>query len=51
MYINQIPLEIRPYVTDIVNVRPDGNCGFCCVAALLGMGESGWPQVLHDLYE
>jgi len=51
MYINQIPSEIRPYVTNIVDVRPDGNCGYRCIAALLGMGESCWPQVRRDLYE
>lgn len=51
MYLHQIPLEMRAFVTDIVDVRSDGNCGYRCVAALLGLGESRWSEIRTQLYD
>jgi len=45
----QFPEHIHPYIEDIVNVNPDGNCGFRAIALLLGYGEEGWPIVRREL--
>jgi len=29
----------HPYILDIIDVKPDGHCGYQSIAALLGMGE------------
>jgi len=31
-YISQIPMIMRPFIEDIVNVKGDGNCGFRVIA-------------------
>ena len=49
MLLGQFPDHIHPYVEDIVNVAPDGNCGFRAIALLLGYGEEGWPIVRREL--
>lgn len=50
-YLHQIPSEFKHFVKDIIDVRSDGNCGYRCVAALLGYGESRWSQVRKELTE
>ncbi|KAL7596923.1 hypothetical protein Lser_V15G30595 [Lactuca serriola] len=47
--MNEIPYEFHPYVTDIQNVRGDGNCGFRAIAACLGYSEDNWRQIRLDL--
>ena len=41
----------HPYVVDIIDVKPDGHCGYRSIAALLGMGEESWPLIRMDLYK
>lgn len=48
-YLHQIPEDVQPFVRDIIDVKSDGNCGYRCVAALLGFGESNWSQVRREL--
>ncbi|KAC9819663.1 hypothetical protein E3N88_45211 [Mikania micrantha] len=47
-----LPL-LQPYVINIQDVQPDGNCGFRSVAVGLGFDESHWSfirqQLLHEL--
>lgn len=50
-YIDQIPEVLKSFVTDIIDVQSDGNCGFRCIAVALEMGESCWPQIRRDLQE
>jgi len=47
--LGQFPEHIHPYVDEIVNVAPNGNCGFRAIALLLGYGEEGWPIVRREL--
>ncbi|XP_058752962.1 PKS-NRPS hybrid synthetase cheA-like isoform X1 [Vicia villosa] len=45
----QFPCHIRPYITEIVNVVADGNCGFRAIASWHGYSEDGWAMVRRDL--
>ena len=45
LLMNQIPSMFHHYVTDIRNVRGDGNCGFRAIAACLGFGEDHWLYI------
>nr|KAJ0206777.1 hypothetical protein LSAT_V11C500236860 [Lactuca sativa] len=47
--MNEISYEFHPYVTNIQNVRGDGNCGFRAIAACLGYSEDNWRQIRLDL--
>ncbi|XP_071695780.1 uncharacterized protein [Rutidosis leptorrhynchoides] len=49
--LNEIPVMFRPYVTNIHNVRGDGNCGFRSVASSLGRHENCWSQIRSELLE
>jgi alpha-glucosidase len=48
-YLEQFPKSIHPYIVDIVDVEPDGNCGFRAIASLLGYTVDGWPIVRREL--
>lgn len=50
-YEMNVPEIWKPYVKKIVDVEMDGNCGFRCVAALLGIGEENWLQVRKELFQ
>ncbi|XP_058769876.1 PKS-NRPS hybrid synthetase cheA-like [Vicia villosa] len=45
----QFPCHIRPYITEIVNVVADGNCGFRAISSWHGYSEDGWAMVRRDL--
>src|SRR4051812_37384038 len=49
VYIDQIPESFREYVSQIIDVKGDGNCGFRVVRSFLGQGEDNWAQVRVDL--
>ncbi|CAM8905633.1 unnamed protein product [Rhodiola kirilowii] len=51
IYINQLPVVMHHYISDIVDVAPDDHCGFRAIAALIGYGEEGWMQVRFDLID
>ncbi|XP_058783987.1 uncharacterized protein LOC131658740 [Vicia villosa] len=38
-YLSQFPAFYHPYIDDIVDVKPDGNCGFSCISSALGWGK------------
>ena len=40
-----IPEWSYPYISDMTDVRPDGNCGFRAVAVALGMDSNRWPDI------
>jgi len=40
---------IHDSIENIVDVKVDGNCGYCAIAALLGMGEDSWSLVRNHL--
>ncbi|XP_076939793.1 uncharacterized protein LOC143608723 [Bidens hawaiensis] len=40
-----IPSWAQPFVADIKNVRPDGNCGFRSIVVGLGIHEKVWPDI------
>jgi hypothetical protein len=48
-YLEQFPKSIHPYIVDIVDVEPDGNCGFRAIASLLRYRVDGWPIVRREL--
>jgi len=40
---------IHDFINNIVDVKADGNCGYCVIAALLGMGKNSWSLVCNHL--
>ncbi|KAJ0876684.1 hypothetical protein HanPSC8_Chr11g0491291 [Helianthus annuus] len=40
-----------PYITNVQDVKPDGNCGFRSIAAGLSHDESRWPYIRHELLD
>jgi len=49
--ISYAPTFLQPYIENISNVKADGNCGFRCVAILLGKKEDQWPEIRKELME
>ncbi|XP_014490336.1 uncharacterized protein LOC106753063 [Vigna radiata var. radiata] len=49
--IDQLDSITHPFIVDVVDVVADGNCGYRCIAALLGLGEDSWPVIRNDLYK
>ena len=47
--LDQFHPNMHEYITDIVDVKADGNCGYRAIAALLGMGEESWSLVRNHL--
>lgn len=43
--------EIHHFIDDVLDVGPDGNCGYRAVGALLGRGEDSWPLIRHECLE
>jgi hypothetical protein len=50
-YVSQIPKLLQPFIIDIFNPTPDGNCGYRCLAKALGYQEDGWFQVRIEMIE
>lgn len=50
-FLNQFVVQFQPYISDIVNVDSDGNCGYRCIAALLGRTEDDWPLIRQELHK
>ncbi|XP_068466406.1 uncharacterized protein [Phaseolus vulgaris] len=48
-FLYQFPVGYHPYILDVVDVKADGHCGHCVVAAELGMGEESWAIVRMNL--
>ncbi|POW13171.1 hypothetical protein PSTT_03935, partial [Puccinia striiformis] len=44
-----IPPDLQPYITQVFDPTADRNCGFCCIAQVLGYKEDGWFQVRQEL--
>ncbi|XP_076948646.1 uncharacterized protein LOC143620984 [Bidens hawaiensis] len=40
-----VPSWSYPYISRIIDVKPDGNCGFREIAEGLGMGQKSWRKV------
>ncbi|KAH1261294.1 hypothetical protein GmHk_02G004192 [Glycine max] len=40
---------IHDSIENIVDVKPDGNCGYHAIVALLGMSEDSWSLVRNHL--
>ncbi|CAM8953518.1 unnamed protein product [Rhodiola kirilowii] len=51
IYIDQLPAVMHQYISKIVDVAPDGHCGFRAIAALIGYGEEDWMQVRAELID
>ncbi|XP_058780962.1 uncharacterized protein LOC131655076 [Vicia villosa] len=49
-YLSQFPAFFHPYIDDIVDVEPDGNCGFRYISSTLGSGEEACYDVQRQLY-
>jgi len=47
--LDQFQPFIHDFIDNIVDVKVDGNCGYCAIAALLGMGEDSWSLVCNHL--
>lgn len=48
-YIEKIPALFRNYISAIIDVLPDGHCGFRAIANIMGFGEDSWSRVRYDL--
>jgi len=48
-FISQIPMIMRPFIEDIVNVKGDDNCGFRIIARHMRMDEENHVLVCHAL--
>lgn len=48
-YADLFPVEFKGYISHIVDVLTDGNCGFRVIADCLGLDEDQWRQVRRDL--
>ena len=44
-------MNLQCYISHIVDVQPDGHCGFKVITALIGYGEEGWSQVRFEFME
>ena len=40
---------LHTYITQVQDVRPDGNCGFRAIAACLGLHQDDWSRIQSDL--
>ena len=49
--LDQFHPMTHPFIKELIDVNADGNCGYRCIAALLGMGEESWSLVQMDLYK
>ncbi|XP_058779679.1 uncharacterized protein LOC131653522 [Vicia villosa] len=49
-YLSQFPAFFHPYINDIVDVEPDGNCDFRCISSALGWGEEACYDVRRQLH-
>jgi hypothetical protein len=38
------------YIDDVIDVLPDGNCGYRVIAAELGLRQDNWNIVCMKLY-
>ncbi|XP_076937851.1 uncharacterized protein LOC143605728 [Bidens hawaiensis] len=48
-YLDQVHPIVRPFVTHIQDVAPDGNCGYRSMAVALGYNEDKWKWVQSEL--
>ncbi|XP_057456737.1 uncharacterized protein LOC130747736 [Lotus japonicus] len=49
--MEKMPIKFQPHISKIIDVLPDGNCGFRAVAALLGMGEHLWHDIRKKMID
>ena len=49
--LNQFHPCIQDSIENIIDVKVDGNCGYCAIAALLGMGEELRSLVRNHLHK
>ncbi|XP_076942065.1 uncharacterized protein LOC143611814 [Bidens hawaiensis] len=51
MFRSVIPSWAHPFIADIKNVCPDGNCGFRSIAVGLGIHEKLWPDIWRAMQD
>lgn len=51
LFIDSLPVGLRPYIHDVRDGTADSLSGFRVVADLIGMGENNWAQIKRDLVE
>ncbi|XP_058783692.1 uncharacterized protein LOC131658414 [Vicia villosa] len=49
-YFSKFPAFFHPYIDDIVDVEPDGNCGFRCISSIFGWEEDACYDVRRQLH-
>lgn len=49
-YLDQLPLYMHDYIEKTIDVRADGNCGFRCIAELIGRKTDEWRWVRGKLF-
>src|SRR4051812_22387592 len=49
LYIDQIPESYGEFISQIIDVKGDENCGFRVVSSFMRHGEDNWAQVRGDL--
>ena len=50
-YLEEFPDTMQSYITSIVDVADDGNCGYRAIAALMGMGENNFMVIRRDVLD
>ncbi|KAH1189093.1 Protein FAR1-RELATED SEQUENCE 5 [Glycine max] len=49
--LNQFHPCIQDSIENIIDVKANGNCGYCAIVVLLGMGEESWSLVRNHLHK
>ncbi|CAG8781003.1 16991_t:CDS:2 [Cetraspora pellucida] len=51
MYEDIVPMFMKEFILNYINVHGDGNCGFRAIAVLLEMSEDEWPTVRRTIFD
>jgi len=47
-YMDECPNLLQHYILKVIDVRPDGICGYKEIIALIGQGEESWALIHQD---
>lgn len=46
--MDECPNLLQHYILKVIDVRPDGICGYKEIIALIGQGEESWALIHQD---
>ncbi|KAJ9552782.1 LOW QUALITY PROTEIN: hypothetical protein OSB04_016827 [Centaurea solstitialis] len=50
-FLDQFEPIFHPYIMQVQDVKPDGNCAFRAISVCLGFDEDNWPNIRRELLE